>query len=74
MCNYRVYNNKKQRNIKAQGKTVIVAEHRLYYLTGIADKIVYMEKGEIAGIFTPDDFLNRLAPKRGIAWAYGHRI
>ena len=56
MCNYRVYNNKKQRNIKAQGKTVIVAEHRLYYLTGIADKIVYMEKGEIAGIFTPDDF------------------
>lgn len=56
MCNYRVYNNKKQGNIKAQGKTVIVAEHRLYYLTGIADKIVYMEKGEIAGIFTPGDF------------------
>ena len=44
------------RNIKAQGKTVIVAEHRLYYLTGIADKIVYMEKGEIAGIFTPAEF------------------
>ena len=44
------------RNIKAQGKTVIVAEHRLYYLNGIADKIVYMEKGEIAGIFTPAEF------------------
>ncbi len=44
------------RNIKAQGKTVIVAEHRLYYLTGIADKIVYMEKGKIAGIFTPAEF------------------
>ena len=44
------------RNIKAQGKTVIVAEHRLYYLTGIANKIVYMEKGEIAGIFTPAEF------------------
>lgn len=44
------------RNIKAQGKTVIVAEHRLYYLTGIADRIVYMEKGEIAGIFTPAEF------------------
>lgn len=44
------------RNIKAQGKTIIVAEHRLYYLTGIADKIVYMEKGEIAGIFTPAEF------------------
>ena len=44
------------RNIKAQGKTVVVAEHRLYYLTGIADRIVYMEKGEIAGIFTPAEF------------------
>ena len=42
--------------IKTQGKTVIVAEHRLYYLTGIADRIVYMEKGEIAGIFTPAEF------------------
>ena len=44
------------RNIKAQGKTVVVAEHRLYYLTGIADRIVYMEKGEIAGIFAPAEF------------------
>ena len=42
--------------IKTQGKTVVVAEHRLYYLTGIADKIVYMEKGEIAGVFTPAEF------------------
>ncbi|EPF31832.1 hypothetical protein HMPREF9194_02187 [Treponema maltophilum ATCC 51939] len=42
--------------IKTQGKTVVVAEHRLYYLTGIANKIVYMEKGEIAGIFTPAEF------------------
>ena len=42
--------------IKTQGKTVVVAEHRLYYLTGIADRIVYMEKGEIAGIFTPAEF------------------
>jgi len=44
------------RNIKAQGKTVIVAEHRLYYLTGIADRIVYMEKGEIADVFMPAEF------------------
>lgn len=44
------------RNIKAQGKTVVVAEHRLYYLTGIADRIVYMEKGEIADVFMPAEF------------------
>lgn len=50
--------------IKTQGKTVIVAEHRLYYLTGIADKIVYMEKGEIAGIFTPGDFKSLSSGRR----------
>ncbi len=50
--------------IKTQGKTVIVAEHRLYYLTGIADRIVYMEKGEIAGIFTPGDFKSLSSGRR----------
>lgn len=45
------------RNIKAQGKTVIVAEHRLYYLADIADKIIYMEQGRIAETFTPASFI-----------------
>ena len=31
--------------IKAQGKTIIVSEHRLYFLNGIADRIVLMEHG-----------------------------
>ena len=51
------------RNIKAQGKTVIVAEHRLYYLTDIADKIIYMKQGRIAELFTPADFI-ALDPER----------
>ena len=42
--------------IKAQGKTVLVAEHRLYYLMDLADRIVYLEKGRIAGIYSPDEF------------------
>lgn len=50
--------------IKTQGKTVIIAEHRLYYLTGIADRIVYMEKGEIAGIFTPAEFKSLSSGRR----------
>ena len=50
--------------IKTQGKTIVVAEHRLYYLTGIADRIVYMEKGEIAGIFTPGDFKSLSSGRR----------
>ena len=45
------------RLIKSQGKTILIAEHRLYYLMELADHIVYLEDGEIARIFTPDEFL-----------------
>ena len=44
------------RLIKKQGKTVLIAEHRLYYLTELADRIVYLEKGEIKGIYTSEEF------------------
>lgn len=39
--------------IKSQGKTILVAEHRLYYLMDVADRVVYLEQGEIKGIYTP---------------------
>ena len=45
------------RLIKSQGKTILIAEHRLYYLMELADHIVYLEDGEIARIFTPEEFL-----------------
>ena len=51
-------------NIKAQGKTVIVAEHRVYYLADLADKIVYMENGCIARIFAPMEFQSLSAETR----------
>ena len=41
------------RLIKKQGKTVLIAEHRLYYLMELADRIVYLEKGEIKGDLYP---------------------
>ena len=41
------------RLIKSQGKTVIVAEHRLYYLMDVADRILHLENGSIAGDWTP---------------------
>ena len=44
------------RLIKAQGKTILIAEHRLYYLMDIADRIIYLEEGHIAGTFTPATF------------------
>lgn len=42
--------------IKGQGKTILIAEHRLYYLMDIADRIVYVDEGRIAGIYTPEQF------------------
>ena len=43
------------RKWKAQGKTVIVSEHRLYYLTGIADRFVCLAKGKIVfDLFTSE--------------------
>lgn len=50
--------------VKKQGKTLIIAEHRLYYLMDIVDRIVYMEQGEIAGVFTPEQFKKISETKR----------
>ena len=40
------------RLIKSQGKTVSAAEHRLYYLMDVADRVIYLENGSIAGDWT----------------------
>lgn len=32
---------------KAKGKTVVIAEHRLYWLTEVCDRVVYLKDGEI---------------------------
>lgn len=39
--------------LKRQGKTILIAEHRLYYLRDIVDRILYMEDGEIRQSFIP---------------------
>ena len=41
--------------IKAAGKTVVIAEHRLYYLMDVADRFIYMRGGKIERIFTRDE-------------------
>lgn len=41
---------------KAMGKTVILAEHRLYYLKGLADRVIYMKEGKISGDYTMEEF------------------
>lgn len=50
--------------IRSQNKTVIIAEHRLYYLMDIADHIIYLENGRITGDFTPERFRQITSEKR----------
>ncbi len=41
--------------IKAEGKTIVVSEHRLYYLMDIADRFIYMDDGYVKREFTREE-------------------
>ena len=41
---------------KSQGKTVVIAEHRLNYLKNIAERYIFMKKGQIIEEFPADTF------------------
>ena len=43
--------------LKSLGKTVVLSEHRLYYLRGIADRYVYLKDGRIAADYTAAEFV-----------------
>ena len=55
------------RLLKKQGKTILIAEHRLYYLRDIADRIVYLNKGEIVSVMTPQE-MNILPHEHVFEW------
>ena len=42
--------------LKAEGKKVNIAEHRLYYLYDLADRVLYLKDGEIAGDYSGREF------------------
>lgn len=44
---------------KRQGKTVIIAEHRLVWLKGIADRVIYFQNGAIAQDLNAEDFWSK---------------
>lgn len=48
---------KQLEKIKSLGKTIVIADHRLYYLADIIDRAVYMDKGKIVRIFEREEFL-----------------
>ena len=41
---------------KSQGKTIVIAEHRLNYLKDIAERYIFMKKGQIKEEFSGDTF------------------
>ena len=54
---------------KAEGKTILVAEHRLHFLRGIADRVIFMRDGEIRETYDGDKFFSmppRFFEERGL--------
>lgn len=51
------------RILKKQGKTILIAEHRLYYLMDIVDRIVYLADGKVESVYTPQE-LKTLSEER----------
>lgn len=45
------------RQLKEQGFTLLLAEHRIDWLMGIADRFLYLRDGRIAAEYTPEDLL-----------------
>lgn len=44
--------------IKAQGKSIVIAEHRLYYLTDVIDRAVFIVDGNIVREYSREEFLS----------------
>ncbi|HFU4376372.1 TPA: ABC transporter ATP-binding protein [Streptococcus suis] len=45
--------------LKKQGKTIIIAEHRLSYLSHLADRYLYFQEGQLVTDYPASDFLHR---------------
>ncbi|HRU96424.1 MAG TPA: ABC transporter ATP-binding protein [Ruminococcus sp.] len=43
---------------RSQGKTIVIAEHRLGWLKGLCDRIIFMENGRIVREYTGEEFFS----------------
>ena len=43
--------------LKEKGITILIAEHRLYYLMDFVDRVAFLEKGRLCKLFSKEDFL-----------------
>ncbi len=46
------------KKIKEKGKTIIISEHRFYYIKDIIDKVYYLDDGKIKGKYTKSEFFD----------------
>lgn len=42
--------------LKRMGKTIVISEHRLYFLMDLVDRAVYIDHGDIQRVYTGDEF------------------
>lgn len=56
--------------LKSQGKTIIISEHRLYYLSDLFDRVLYLKDGEIEGDYTAEEFCG-LSANSAMIWDCG---
>lgn len=52
--------------IKQEGRTVIIAEHRIYFLTDLIDRAVFLKNGKIIRTFTSEE-LEMLSEKERVS-------
>jgi energy-coupling factor transporter ATP-binding protein EcfA2 len=52
--------------LRRQGATIVIAEHRLHYLSGLADRYLYFKDGRVLTEFTPAE-LERLSVDERLA-------
>lgn len=45
------------RLIREEGKTILISEHRIYYLMELVDRIIYLDEGEVRKEFSRKEFL-----------------
>lgn len=43
-------------NLKEKGYTIVISEHKLYYLRDLIDRVVYLDHGKIQHIFSRKEF------------------
>ena len=46
------------KQLKAAGKTILVAEHRLWYAAGLADRVFYLREGRLERVYSGAEFLS----------------